>query len=181
MTDFICGLRHLYTLIGLLLLNFVLYIISQPKISCHLMCFNRPIFCSSFLNLMSFVGPKNLMSFDGPFQKTWVPNIASYLLLNTNPFKLLTVKRSRSFKFFYYLTGNGLKKYNLWLSKIFYNANVGIVEWHYKISFLLCYFLPNDLYPILWVDLNQHLATTKTSVLMSTKKNIKKCKKFQLR
>ena len=67
MTDFICGLRHLYTLIGLLLLNFVLYIISQPKISCHLMCFNRPIFCSSFLNLMSFVGPKNLMSFDGPW------------------------------------------------------------------------------------------------------------------
>ena len=66
MTDFIYGLRHLYTLIGLLLLNFVLYIISQPKISCHLMCFNRPIFCSSFLNLMSFVGPKNLMFFDGP-------------------------------------------------------------------------------------------------------------------
>ena len=61
MTDFIYGLRHLYTLIGLLLLNFVLYIISQPKISCHLMCFNRPIFCSSFLNLMSFVGPKNLI------------------------------------------------------------------------------------------------------------------------
>ena len=67
MTDFIHGLRHLYTLLGLLLLNFVLYIISQPKISCHLMCFNRPIFCSSFLNLMSFVGPKNLMSFDGPW------------------------------------------------------------------------------------------------------------------
>ena len=67
MTDFIYGLWHLYTLIGLLLLNFVLYIISQSKISCHLMCFNRPIFCSSFLNLMSFVGPKNLMSFDGPW------------------------------------------------------------------------------------------------------------------